>query len=218
MAAALVVAPSPVSEGKKVTITGTGFTANTMVDVFVQEYGIQVEVMSDEAGRISSASLAADAAGVLTSSGVQVTAADTVTIDGVVYTFRAAVAVTANEVLIGANAAASLANLKAAINADPAGSGITYGSATVVHPTVGAGVNTATTLRVYAKVGGVGGNALATTKVAATLTWGGATLSGGAAAASAQPLQFIPNYLIPFTTIANDGTNVATVRTLVTSQ
>jgi hypothetical protein len=116
------------------------------------------------------------ASGTLTSTGVQVTANDTVTIGGVTYTFKASVTTTANEVKIGADAAGSLANLKAAINAsDPT----VHGSLTVVNPHVVATTLTSTTLKVVSKVPGAIGNFIATTEVAATLSWGAATLASG---------------------------------------
>lgn len=62
-------------------------------------------------------------------------AAETITIGNKVYTFRASVATTANEVLIGADAEASYNNLVAAITG-AAGAGTTYGSATVAHTQV----------------------------------------------------------------------------------
>lgn len=69
------------------------------------------------------------------------TAGETVTIDSTAYTFRASVATTANEVLIGADAEASYNNLVAAIN-HGTGSGTLYGSATVAHTTVTAAEGT----------------------------------------------------------------------------
>jgi hypothetical protein len=66
-------------------------------------------------------------------------ATETVTIDGTVYTWVAALSVppVANEVLVGATGNASLKNLRDAINADPDQykRGVTYSSATQVHPT-----------------------------------------------------------------------------------
>lgn len=117
------------------------------------------------------------AVGTLTSTGTNVSANDTVTVGGVVYTFKASVTTTANEVLIGADAAASLANLKSAINLD--GTAV-YGSATVENPHVTATTLTSTTLKVEAKVAGTIGNLIASTESAATLSWGGAVLASGA--------------------------------------
>lgn len=118
------------------------------------------------------------ASGVGTFAGVGL-AGETITIDGVVYTLRAAPAL-ANEVKIGATAAASAQNLADAINADPdailAG---TIGPDTEPHPTVSATVAGAV-VTVRANNPGTAGNALATTETSATLfSWGAATLAGG---------------------------------------
>lgn len=116
------------------------------------------------------------AIGTLTSTGVNVSADDTVTIGLVVYTFKASVTTTANEVKVGADAAASLANLKAAINASNA---TVHGSLTVANPHVVATTLTETTLKVVAKVPGVIGNVIGTTEDADTLSWGGTVLASG---------------------------------------
>lgn len=123
----------------------------------------------------------AKATATLTSDATIPTAADTVTIGAVTYTFRAAPTTVANEVKLGASAAASLTNLKAAINQTGV-SGTDYGSATVIHPTVTAGTLTATTLVLTAKTVGVAGNALASTETSTHLSFAGATFAGGVAA------------------------------------
>lgn len=107
----------------------------------------------------------------------------TVTIDGHVYTFKTTLSGAADEVLIGASAAAALTNLKAAING-AAGAGTTYGTFTIAHETVEAGALTSTTLFVSARSAGEAGNALATTETSSHLAWGAATLSGGVEARS----------------------------------
>jgi len=65
----------------------------------------------------------------------QPTAAQTITLGGQVYTWRAAVGATANEVLIGVDASTSYANLFAAVNLG-AGAGTLYGSSTTLNATV----------------------------------------------------------------------------------
>jgi hypothetical protein len=104
-------------------------------------------------------------------------AAETVTIGGQIYTWRAAVGATANEVKIGADATASAANLAAAINLG-AGSGTVYGSATTVNASVTAspaiGVVTLTS-----RLAGTVGNAITLTEASTNLTVSGATLTGG---------------------------------------
>jgi hypothetical protein len=118
--------------------------------------------------------------GTLTSDGTAPANADTVTIDGHVYTYKTTLTGIADEVLIGASAAAALTNLKAAINGS-SGAGSTYGTGTVAHATVTASTLTSTTLLVVAQAAGTAGNALATTETSAHLAWGAATLAGGLA-------------------------------------
>lgn len=97
-----------------------------------------------------------------------------------VYTMRTALSSPSikNEVLIGANVAASLTNLKAAVNGS-AGSGTTYSTGTVAHIEVTATTLTGTTLVISATSLGVAGNSIATTTTAASATWGATTLTGG---------------------------------------
>jgi len=104
----------------------------------------------------------------------------TVTINGVVYTFNTVLG-GAYSVLIGATASESLLNLSYAINATAAFGGINYGTATVVNAFVYADTPASTDLIVRAKVGGVAGNAYTTTETSGNLSWGAATLTGGAA-------------------------------------
>ena len=115
----------------------------------------------------------------LTSDGTNVTADDTVTVGSQTYTFKASVGSTANQVLVGADAAASLTNLKAAINADAAGAGTLFGSATVAHTNVVATTLTSTTLKVVSKVPGTIGNHVPSTETSTHLSWGDETLAGG---------------------------------------
>jgi len=118
------------------------------------------------------------ATGTITSNGTNVSDGDTVTLDGIVYTFKTALTPTAGQVLIGASAAASLANLAAAM----------WGFGTVA-TTYAAGVThqsktqntaiTATVLSIQALRGGTGGNSITLAKSAATLTVSNTTLTGG---------------------------------------
>lgn len=117
------------------------------------------------------------AKGTLTLSGNAV-AAETVVVGGVTYTWRAAVGATANEVKVGATAAASAQNLFDAINATPAESGVTFGSATVANPRVRAIGVTATTVVVACRQAGAIGNLVASTETMTNAAWGAATLAG----------------------------------------
>lgn len=211
MSAAITVTPAQPMEGNPVIIDGTGFLPSTKVTVTIPQEGIEVDVNSNEAGEVNSSDLADLAVATLTLSGNAV-AAETVTIGAVTYTWRAAPTTVANEVKVGADASTSLDNLKAAVNADPAGSGTLYGSLTVVHPTVGAGAKTATTLKLFAKTGGTGGNSLASTETMTNGAFGGSTFAGGAAAgATPNPLVYTPQDEEPFTVTMTDGTNSASI-------
>ena len=117
----------------------------------------------------------AKATGTITSSGVNVSANDTVTIDTKVYTF-VAVPATEGDVKIGADAAASLDNLKAAIN--HSGTPGTDYYCVRAHPTVEATTNTDTVQTLQALIGGVAGNSIALAKSAVTLTVSATTLTG----------------------------------------
>lgn len=117
------------------------------------------------------------ASGALTFSGVG-TANDTVTIGTTVYTLVAAPDA-AYEVEIGGTAAATAANLAAAVNASAAA--ITAGDVgpgTVAHPDVTASVAGAV-VTVTAKVAGDEANTIATTESGTGTSWGAATLTGG---------------------------------------
>lgn len=120
----------------------------------------------------------AKASGTLTSDATAPADGATVTIGSRVYTFKTTLTGAANEVLIGASAAAALDNLKSAINGT-AGAGSTYGTGTVAHADVDATTNTDTTQLVVAKVNGGSGNGIATTETSSHLSWGATTLLGG---------------------------------------
>lgn len=216
MAAAVSVTPNPGKVGTPVVIDATGFLPNVELSIVIPEYGYRNEQKSDASGEIAGTDLADKAIGTLTSDGTVPTAADTVVVGNVTYTFRASVTTTANEVKLGTGGAAaadSLANLKSAINAD--GNTAVYGSLTVVNPDVGAGALTATTLQIYAKVGGTAGNSLASTEGSTHLSYGATTLAGGAAATGIDPLKFIPQDNRPFTVTVSDGTSTVSVAVTV---
>lgn len=105
------------------------------------------------------------------------TADETITIGDRVYTLKAAVTA-ANHVLIGASAAATAANLVAAVNGG-AGEGTVYGTGTVPHQNVSARSNGAGVVGLVAQDEGTAGNALASTETSTALSFGGATFAGG---------------------------------------
>lgn len=132
------------------------------------------------------------ASGTLTSSGAMVAAShaesvvtgnavvagNVVVIGTITYTAVATLTGAAYEVLLGADTAAFLDNLKSAINGTT-GLGTTYGFNTVAHPYVYATTNTDTTQKVVARLPGVSANTLATTGTALRTVWADTTLGGG---------------------------------------
>lgn len=114
----------------------------------------------------------------LTSNGTNPTAGEIVTINTTVYTFKAT-PLNAYEVKIGADAEATLANLKKAINATASDYGVAYGVGTIVNPDVVATTLTSTTMKVWARTIGITPNTYATTDNSATLSWADTTLGGG---------------------------------------
>jgi hypothetical protein len=130
--------------------------------------------------------LAEKATGTITSSGVNVTADDTVTINAKAYKFVAE-PTDEGDIDIGASAAATLDNLKLAINrTDPDNNdGVKYKCA-AAHPTVVATTNTDTVQTLEALTEGAGGNALTLAKSAVTITVSHDHLEGGV---TAVPLQ-----------------------------
>lgn len=84
----------------------------------------------------------------------------------------------ANQVLIGASAAAFLDNVKSAVNAS-AGSGTTYSSATTANATVDATTNTDTTQLFEAKTAGAAGNSIVFTESLTHTTLSGQGTGGG---------------------------------------
>lgn len=97
------------------------------------------------------------------------------------YTFKSTLSspAQANEILIGADVAASLDNMKIAINASGGTEGTEYSVGTKAHPTVTATTNGATTQVVEARNYGTRPNSFATAETCATGSWTGTTLSGG---------------------------------------
>ena len=139
-----------------------------MTDVIV--FNVTDDPVNSGDGTAASATLTSDATAPSNN--------DTVTVNGVVYTFKTALTQAAGEVLIGASASIALDNLKSAVNLT-AGSGTTYGSATVIHPTVSATTKTVTTLLFVAKTVGTGGNAYTFAENGTHTSVSGATFAGG---------------------------------------
>jgi flagellin len=173
--------------GSNTTFNGTQVFSATSIDIFLSDSTTTgTSTVSATTGVISSLGigLGANASNTLSAIG-QPAANDTVTVGsgaGTTYKFVAALTGVANEVLIGANVSASLANLASAVNGT-AGAGVAYGAGTVANTAVSA-VSDASTVTFTAKVAGTGGNALVSTEVSANMGFSnGATLTGGAGSA-----------------------------------
>lgn len=132
----------------------------------------------------------------VTSDATNVDEGDRVQIDGITYTFRAT-PVNPYDIDIGASAAATLDNLKQAINqgdtawpstATNEGLGTNYATGTERHPTVTATTNTNTTQVVQAKNFGTYGNSILVSETSGHLSWGAAALAGGVDAVANQVL------------------------------
>lgn len=104
---------------------------------------------------------------------------ETILIGDVTYTMVDTLSGAKNEVLIGASAAASLDNLKSAVNGT-AGEGSTYGTGTVANPKVTATTNGDTTQVIEAIEVGTAGNDIVTTETCENAAFGAGTLENGA--------------------------------------
>lgn len=118
------------------------------------------------------------AVGTLTSSGT-FTDTQTVVVGGKTYTTQTTLTNVDGNVLIGANAAATLQNLYDAINLTGT-AGTQYAAAMTANTRVKATAVTATTLVVTALTPGEVGNLIATTETQTNAAWGAATLASGA--------------------------------------
>jgi hypothetical protein len=113
----------------------------------------------------------------LTSTGT-FTDTQTVVVGGKTYTSQTTLTNVDGNFLIGADAATSLANLKAAINLS-AGAGTLYAAAMTANPHVKATTLSATTLKVVSKVPGLVGNFVPTTETQTNASWTSTVLAGG---------------------------------------
>jgi len=111
-------------------------------------------------------------------------AAETVVVGSVTYTWRATFTV-ANEILVGATAAASAQNLFDAINLTGT-IGTQYSNGTVQNPLVRASAVTATTVVVQSRAPGQVGNLIASTETMTQGSWGAALLAGGSGSVDAE--------------------------------
>jgi hypothetical protein len=163
--------------------TGLSDLSRTVLIEFVNDTEFDIDVngqlaVDAEGKYFNLANGGAAASVLLTSDATTVSNNDTITIGGVVYTFKTTLTGAANEILIGANAAANLTNLQSALNLGGT-IGTDYGTGTVINPLVAGGTKTATTLLLTARDLTVSGRAIAVSKSATHLSFDNATLYGG---------------------------------------
>lgn len=167
---------APVSTGDS---SGNRKVLVEFVDGNEYEIDVNGQLASDAEGKYYNLANGGGAASMLiTTDGTTVADGNTITIGGQVYTWKTTLTGAANEVLIGANAAANLSNLKAAIN-DSGTAGTNYGTGTVANASVTGGTLTSTTLLITAKDLTVSGRAIAVSKVATHISLDSSTLYGG---------------------------------------
>ncbi len=137
------------------------------------------------------------ATGVLTLTGLPANT-QTCVIDTKTYTFQTTLTDVNGNVKIGADAAATIANLVNAMKLGP-GSGTAYAASMTLHPTVFGAEGTGDIMDATAKTPGTGGNSIVTTETMDNTDWGGATLSGGVAGdlAPAALLASVQAYIAP---------------------
>ena len=130
------------------------------------------------------------ASGVLTLA-ANIANTETVTIGSTTYTFQTTLTDSANNVLIGASASATIDNLIAAVTAG-AGAGTTYGTGTVANSLATAAAGAGDTMDVTAVRSGTLGNSVATTETSANASFANATLTGGVNGAGWTQLEHTP--------------------------
>lgn len=146
--------------GNTTTYNGTTVFSASTLNVFLSDASTTSTIgLTTGALSPTGIGLGAQATGTLTAIG-QPTANDTVVVGAKTYKFVASVSA-ANDVKIGANTAASLANLAAAINGG-AGAGTNYGTGTTANASATAVAN-GSELALTAITAGAAGNAIATT-------------------------------------------------------
>ena len=205
--ATLTATPSPAGVGDPISIVGEGFEPSTLCTITCVEEGWQSEITSDASGFFGTDDVADHAIATLTLSGNAVDN-ETVVIGGRTYRWKNTLA-QVDDVKIGASASASLDNLKATLNLTGT-VGVEYFTGQTIHATVTAGKKTATTLLMYAKTGGTGGNSLGSTETMTNGSFGGANFAGGTAATGVSAIIFTPDKPGTYDFSATDGTTTAT--------
>ena len=170
--------------GSNTTFNGTAVFSATPTNVYLSDStGGGASTIAVTTGLLSSLGIGLGANASNTLSAIaNPTAGKNVVVGATTYSFVASLTGAANEVLVGANTAATLSNLAAAVNGG-SGAGVAYGAGTVAN-TAASAVATASTITFTAKVAGTAGNAIVTTTSDTNMGFsGGGTMTGGAGAA-----------------------------------
>lgn len=128
----------------------------------------------------------------------------TLTIDGKVYTFQTTLTNADGNIFIGANAAATIVNIAAAVTLGT-GSGTKYAAATTLHPTCLATDGSGDTVVISSKRRGTSGNSLTVSETMSNATLSSGTLSGGDFTGA----EVVPAYLDGVTVTADKAWMIA---------
>ena len=160
------VVPFITVDGITYNLTLTDDIKNTICKMAASEC-IDTAVATVEVVDVCNAGAKIASQGVVTFSG-QPSDTQTITIGATTYEFVASL-VGANDVLIGASTAATLANLVAAVNG-AAGEGTTYGTGTVANASATAVATSGTVITLTAITAGTAGNSIALSETASNVT------------------------------------------------
>jgi len=172
----------------KYLIANQSTMAGTLATGTITASGIAVAAETITIGSVTytwrAALTGAKATGTITTTG-NFSEGETVSVEGQTYTFRAT-PVSPYDIDIGGSAAASLDNLKQAINQGDTegageGEGTNYGTGTLFHPLVTATTNANDSQIVQARDFGTYANRFMTSETCAAASWGAATMTGGVA-------------------------------------
>ena len=171
-------------------------------------------------GNLSGGATGVSASAILTAPAAVPNPGDTITVGGTTYTFAAAINAQspADTVLIDqtASVATTLANLMAAINADPAQAGTAFSTGTVANTSATATGSTASTVTLQAAQTGAGGNS-----TGVSTDWGlfgGGDLAGGASALQATGTLAVPPPVPTAGQTVTVGTTIYTFAAAINAQ
>lgn len=170
------------SDGSPYVVSLTVNSANGTVSSSLKNTGfaLAAPILASGSFQIVAGGQNPQAVSTLTNTNVNPTNGKSVTVGIMTYTFVTKFTGSKNEIKIQSTADGTMNALIAAIN-NAAGSGTTYSSDIIKNTQVTAGTLSAHAFIVTAITGGTIGNSIATVSTDVTLSWTGATLTGGGA-------------------------------------